>query len=398
MKLKKQICIIAGFIVAAMSLICIVDIISYREYSRRYNDKLEQICEVVVLKTDLSPNEVMKILSSDEKTSSHFFEKYGIDIEKENAIIKNDNRHFLFRMVTLLIVLVCGIGVIICFVFVNRRDDKQILEIIDYVDHINKGCYDFKIDNSAEGKMAILKNEVYVTMIMLKEAAENTRREKVKLKDSLSDISHQLKTPITSLLINLENLSVKLEVSDTIERKILRNAIRDVNNISFMVQMILKMSEIDAGTVELVQKEVKISEIVNKSVAKLEALSDLKGINIELEGSEEEYICCDIFWQTEAVTNILKNALEHAKSRVMVCWEKNSLYASISIKNDGPDIPAEDIGHIFDRFYKSRNSAKDSIGIGLALAKAVVEMENGYISVISENGFTEFIIKYYESH
>lgn len=275
----------------------------------------------------------------------------------------------------------------------------MISSISQYIVDINKGNYQFDMETSAEGEFSILESEVYKTTIMLKEAADNSRLDKERLKDSLSDISHQLKTPLTSLIINLENLE-SVDINEQSRERLIGNAKRDTNRISQMVQQLLTLSKLDANVIEFKKEKGVLSYIVHEAMDNVEALADLMEIAVVEDNTKDSNanITCDIYWEIQAITNILKNAIEHAKSTVTISYLNCELYKEIIIQNDGEPISEIDRKNIFERFYSGEKTTKDSVGIGLSLANAVVKNDGGYIVVESDeektDGGVKFIVRY----
>ena len=172
---------------------------------------------------------------------------------------------------------------------------------------------------------------------------------------------------------------------------------RETTNIKFLVESLLKLSKLDSNSVKFINEKVKVKEIIEEAVKKISPLSDLKNVMINTDGNETDEIECDKKWQIEAITNVLKNCIEHSNdnSSINIKYEQNNMYTKIEIQDFGSGITAEDLPHIFERFYKGKNSSSESIGIGLALAKSIIENNNGYISVESEIGKgSKFTIKY----
>ncbi len=234
-------------------------------------------------------------------------------------------------------------------------------------------------------------------MIKLKESAENSLQDKKNLKKSLEDISHQIKTPLTSILIMLDNLIDAPNMDIETRQWFIRDIKKNVNSINFLVQSLLKLSKFDTNTVNFIREEKSLSEIITIAKQKVSALCDLKKVKIESNGDENAKIKCDFKWQVEAITNVLKNCVEHSKTngKIIVTYGKNNAYSFINVKDYGDGIDEYDINHIFERFYKGKNAKEDSIGIGLALSKTIIESDNGKISVESDNTGTKFKIKYY---
>lgn len=409
-----MVCIYTALVLTAAVLFTFF---SYHTYTRNFNQKLNQLTGLIMEQNpDISTNEIMEILNSQEPSSKDFFGQYGIDLNKDSVVLGNHNA-FLWYL-TAAVLLVTGAMGILLFALniLEKKRMREIARIANYLKCINEGDYQFDMNQSKEGEMSILETEVYKTTIMLKEAAENSRKEKEKLKESLSDISHQLKTPLTSLQINLENLEgleqedaadndadeKKQILQDTQRTKInlLRNAKRDLSRTTRMVQQLLTLSKLDANVIEFRKETVNLWDIVAEAVENVEALADLRMVTLKVENKEESEnqnvtINCDKYWQIQAITNILKNGVEHAKSRVVIAYEDFGLYKQISIENDGAPICETDRKNMFKRFYSGENSGRDSVGIGLSLANAVIRQDGGYISVLSEG--TEgvrFIIRY----
>ena len=250
----------------------------------------------------------------------------------------------------------------------------------------------------SEDELSILKNEIYKTTIMLKEAADNSNKDRIKLKKSLEDISHQLKTPITSILIMLDNIIEDPDMDASVRNDFIIDIKRNVANINFLVQTLLKLSKFDSNTVNFIKQENELENIAKESIQNVASLCDLKNINIELNIKNNSKIVCDLKWQIEAITNLLKNAIEHSKDneKVVITVDSNNVYSMIEIQDLGDGIAEKDLPHIFERFYKGENSTSESIGIGLALAKTIIEQDNGNISVDSDGNGTRFIVKYFK--
>lgn len=394
---KKHFVIIgAVYFLIALGIVIAVSFFQYRAYFRNYNQKLNSICiELEDKYPELSNIEIMEIVDADADTSEEFFSKYGIDMKKQSIILENDRIFNRYLIINILILFV-GTGLFVGFVFASyRQREKSIKKVAEYLKKINTGDYSFNMEDSSEGEMSQLESEVYKTTIMLKEAADNSRLDKEKLKDALSDISHQLKTPITSLVINLENLQDNPELELESRNRLIGNAKRDTNRISQMVQQLLTLSKLDANVIEFKKEEVRLKDIVSEAIENISALADLQNIAIEEQGFDDAHavIVCDSYWEKQAITNILKNCIEHADSCVKIRYANYELYKEIIIENDGEPISEIDRKKIFERFYSGENSTKDSVGIGMSLANAVVKNDGGYI-VVEADDMTRFTIRY----
>ena len=212
---------------------------------------------------------------------------------------------------------------------------------------------------------------------MLKEDAENSKKDKLNLKKSLEDISHQLKTPLTSIVILLDNIIDDPNMDSNTRNEFIIDIRRNIININFLIQTILKLSKLDANTVIFKKEKNSAIKIINESIKNVSPLSDLRNINIKFNSKKDMIIVCDFKWQVEAISNILKNCIEHSndKGEVYINIDNNTVYSLIEISDNGEGISKKDISHIFERFYKSKNSTADSIGIGLSLAKTIIEIK-----------------------
>lgn len=370
----------------------------YKTYTYNFNQKIAGIIDNVLEKyPDIEKREIVEILNSSDKTNNEILREYGIELDKDSVILENntDFQKFIIIDVSTLIVFILILSIIV-FKY-NHSESKKINEITKYIEEINGGNYKLNIEENTEDELSILKNELYKITIMLKEVAENSQKDKTTLKDSLSDISHQIKTPITSILIMLDNILSDENMPEDIKKDFIKDIKREIVNIKFLVESILKLSKIDSNSIKFIKKEVFIKDIINEAVKNVSMLSELKNIEIIVLGDDSIKTICDLKWQVEAITNILKNCIEHSyeNKKIYINYNQNNMYTELKIEDNGTGIDAKDLPHIFERFYKGKNSSSDSVGIGLALSKSIIESNNGYIQVDSKlNKGTTFIIKY----
>lgn len=397
-ELKKTITCILFVIVIGTIIFGVISYYQYRQYTNNFNNKISSIVTKLTQKyPELNQNEIFEILNSEENIDTKLFNSYGIDLEEESILIENDKKFLEFLIVNIIVVVGTLSVTMAIFLIYNYSKDKKLNEITRYIEEINNKNYKLDIDDNTEDELSILKNEIYKTTIMLKEVAENSKQDKIKLKDSLSDISHQLKTPLTSITILIDNIIENADMDQETRNEFAKDIKREITNINFLVQSLLKLSKLDADSVKFVNENVTISNIIKDSIKNVSVLCDLKNVNVEIYGNETDKIYCDIKWQVEAITNILKNCVEHSNNngKIQVSYEENQIYSKIEIQDYGSGIDKEDLPHIFERFYKGKNSSNESVGIGLALSKTIIEKNNGYISVESEIGKGSlFIIKY----
>lgn len=398
-ELKKYIISTLIVFICLFILFLFLNIYEYKTYTKNFNNKISAIINVI--KKDypkITDKEIIKIINNDTLKTNDFFNKYGIDVNNKSILIKNDRDYHKFLAINLSFLTITVVILLIIYIRYNYKKEKDIKDIIKCIEQINKKNYEIQIDSISEDELSILKNEIYKTTIMLKEAAENSSKDKLNLKKSLEDISHQLKTPLTSILVMLDNIIEDSNMEEKIRNDFIVDIKRNVLNINFLVQSLLKLSKFDANTVHFVKQENDLKTIVEESIKNVSTLCDLRNITIKLNIKENSKIICDDKWQIEALTNIIKNAIEHSKnnSNIIINIENNNVYSMIEVIDFGEGIAKKDIKHIFERFYRCKNTKTDSVGIGLALAKTIIEEDKGTISVESNKLETKFIIKYYK--
>ena len=369
----------------------------YKNYTKNYNESINSIIYEVTLKyPDISKDDLIEIMNNNKK-SVDVLSKYGIN-DENSSIILNDKLFKKYFFIDLLILVVIILIIYLFFIINKSKRNKKINKIIELISSINRRNFDIDIEEYTEDELSGLKQEIYKTSLMLRSEADNQLKDKLNLKDSLSDISHQLKTPLTSITIMIDNILDNDDMDTKTRRKFLINIKREIININFLVQNLLKLSKFDANVIKFNKEDVLIKNIVDEAIKKVSALSELKGISIKVSGDKNATINCDFMWEVEAISNIIKNSIEHIGNDgfVEINYTKNKAYSRILIRDNGVGIDSEDLPHIFDRFYKGKNTSRDSVGIGLALSKSIIEKDNGSISVKSTpNIGTIFTIKFF---
>ena len=395
---KNCIIVIITTILVFTIAISIINYIQYRNYTKNVNIVINEIVNNIQEEyPDVDINKIISMLNDENVSKENVLSQYGIDISKDSAILKNDLLYRNNVIMNLSIILIFSIIIIIVFVLYNKRQKNKIKEITNYIEQINNKNYALDIQDNNEDELSVLKNELYKITVMLKEQAENSAKDKINLKNSLEDISHQLKTPLTSITIMLDNILDSPDMDLQTRNEFIKDIYREIANIKFLVQNLLILSKFDANTITFNENEEKLEDIIEEAKQNVASICDLKNIQIILEGKEDAKTTCDLKWQVEALTNILKNCAEHSNNntKINVLYSENNMYSEIVIKDEGSGIDQKDLKHIFERFYKGKNSDKDSIGIGLSLAKTIIEKDNGFITVDSELGKgTTFNIKY----
>lgn len=350
---------------------------------------------------DFREEEWIKVLNKKELETAdeHMLEQYGI-IPQDMPILSQERykTQFLISENFLLALLCVGILLLICHY--QRQRDKKIRELTFYMRKIEMGIYALEIEDNQEDELSGLKNELYKVMILLKNTAEQSMNGKKALADSVSDISHQLKTPLTSCLVLLDNLSESEHMKEETRRKFLAEITRQITNINWLVAALLKLSRMDAGVIEFEKNSIDLDSMLAEVFENLALLAELKQIRFCKKGISNVVIYGDNHWIKEAITNLVKNAIEHSpmNEAVIIDIDDNTVYTAISVINLGKGISFEEQKHIFERFYRSSTAKEDSVGIGLALCKEIVERQNGYITVSSqEDKGTTFLIKFLKS-
>ncbi len=395
---KNCIIVIITTILVFTIAISIINYIQYRNYIKNVNTVINEIVNNIQEQyLDVDINKIISMLNDENVSNENVLSQYGIDISKDSAILTNDLLYRNNVTMNLSIILIFSIIIIIVFVLYNKRQKSKIKEITNYIEQINNKNYALDIQDNNEDELSVLKNELYKITVMLKEQAENSAKDKINLKNSLEDISHQLKTPLTSITIMLDNILDSPDMDLQTRNDFIKDIYREIANVKFLVQNLLILSKFDANTITFNEKEEKLEDIIEEAKQNVASICDLKNIQILVEGKEDAKTTCDLKWQVEALTNILKNCAEHSNNntKINVLYSENNMYSEIVIKDEGSGIDQKDLKHIFERFYKGKNSDKDSIGIGLSLAKTIIEKDNGFITVDSELGKgTTFNIKY----
>lgn len=291
--------------------------------------------------------------------------------------------------------LLCGIFLTLFYVFTRCRY-KRIAELASDINKILHGENTVSIDKYSEGELAILQSEVYKMTVRLREQQQNLLDDKIYLADSLADISHQIRTPLTSINL-LVSFLCEPDITDDRRQKVSHELYSLLSRIDWLITALLKISKLDAGTVKFKTERVDFSDLIEKSASPILVPLELR--NQALEIKADGGFSGDISWTVEAITNILKNCMEHTQNggKISVFADENALYSEIIITDNGCGISEKDLPHIFERFYKGENSDKNSFGIGLALSRMIITSQNGTVKAENnaESG-AKFTIRFYK--
>ena len=395
-------------LIISILIITIAMIIFYYIFIKRQNEIYQNKVNIVIANMigeitqkypDISEEELIKILNTRQSSIKYGYsilEKYGISENNNSAIRDLEEQEKNVIKINIASIIMFLILMIILFVIYRNKQEKELNKIIKYIEQINNKNYELKIDENSEGELSNLKNELYKITVMLKEQAEKSLNDKKMLKKSLEDISHQLKTPLTSISIMLDNIIENPNMDEKTKNNFMIEISRQIEWINWLVISILKLSKLESNTVEFERKEIDVKSLVKDAIKNLAIPLDIKQQNITINGENATFYG-DYNWQLEAITNVLKNCIEHSpeNSTIYINFVENKFYTKISITDEGNGIDKEDIKHVFERFYKGKNSSSNSIGIGLALSKSIIEKDNGNITCFSKiNEGTTFEIKY----
>ena len=300
-------------------------------------------------------------------------------------------------LTSLCVLIVCIIAAAFFLFFTGRRYQK-IADLSFRIDELLHGAADLCISPDQEGELAILSSEICKLTVCLREQADLLERDRAYLSSSLADISHQIRTPLTSVRLLLSDL-MKEGASEKQKEASFREIGRLLSRIEWLITALLKISRLESGTVSFKKLSVSVRELIAQALEPLAVPLDLKGISVHLSiGSSVAYEG-DFHWSVEAFSNLLKNCMEHTPEggNMTVEASENPLYTEILIFDDGPGIAAEDLPHLFERFYKGKDSGSENAGIGLALSRMIIARQNGIITAENrKSGGAQFLIRFYK--
>ena len=343
---------------------------------------------------------VAAAVANDEKSESGkaFLEKIGrgdnITVSalpeltgfREEAV-----KYFVWLILVLSVFLVGGI-----FIFLRSRE-KLFQRATNTIQRYIDGDFTCHLPQNNEGSIYQLFSSMDQLATMLQARGESQHKEKEFLKGTISDISHQLKTPLAALTMYQEIIVSEPDHSDTVKEFSAKMGI-SLKRIKQLIEAMLKITRLDAGSIVFEKRNYTVHEVICRGINELELRAKQEGKKLLLEGDKEQMLFCDLEWTGEAIGNIVKNALDHTEvgGVIRVSWAPSPAMVRIQIQDNGDGIPQEDLHHIFKRFYRSKKSLDtQGVGLGLPLAKAIIEGQKGVISVKSESGEgTKFTIAF----
>ena len=297
------------------------------------------------------------------------------------SVVKNTTRISLFVMLFLWTLLLF-LGTML-FLYCRERLYRKSENIIkDYID----GNYTVHLPHSNEGNIYQLLASVDQLAAMLQAKNDTEQKTKEFLKNTISDISHQLKTPLSALMMYQEIIENEPDNPETVKEFSFKTGTA-LKRIEQLIESMLKITRIDAGSIYFEKSNYSIPNILSHAISELTTRANNEKKEIVINGDLEQMLYCDIEWTGEAIGNIVKNALDHtdAGGKITISCERTPVMIRIFITDNGHGIAGEDIHHIFKRFYRSKNTSdSQGIGLGLPLAKAIIEGQGGILSVQSE--------------
>ncbi len=368
-----------------------------KEYQQKENDIHANLIGYLSETYDIDENEVISILLDENGNYTDegykILEKYGLNQYSDNITAIRNRMNTVFSLVIVIFVII----VFIIVYFYLLKLDSSIGNISKYINRLLHKDYALDIIDNDEGNLSALKNDIYKITVMLKEQNEELKKDKMHLANNLADISHQLKTPLTSMLIMsdlLENENLKKED----QKKFLDIIRSQLKRIEWLVSSLLKMAKLDAKTVEFKKEKIFADDLILKSIEPVNMLMREKQQQFILRG-DNPTLELDINWTSEALLNIIKNCCEHTPVSGTIKAEifESVMYTEILISDNGVGIPSKDLPFIFERFYRASKSNTDSVGIGLAMSYQILTNQDATIHVKSKvNVGTQFSIRFYK--
>jgi signal transduction histidine kinase len=303
---------------------------------------------------------------------------------------------FIVDITSVWFVLLAGTIMIIVYLLTERYRYRKLQTMIMEIDRLLTDGTGLRITQYEEGELSLLASQIEKITLRLQEAALSQQKEKDLLADSLADISHQLRTPLTAMNLTASMLRSP-ELTNEKRLQLTAELSGLLNRTDWLVETLLKLSRLDAGMIKLSPRSVFIRELLNRAIEPLLIPMDLRDQKLKIISADGQ-ITVDPVWTAEAIGNILKNAMEYtpAGGDIIVMVEETALFIQLSIEDSGPGFDCKDIAHLFDRFYKGSNAGEGSCGIGLSLARTVIAAQNGTIRVSNGKNGGVFTVRFYK--
>ena len=401
---RKNFVIIFGFVVA-VSLIssAVTTMLVSCHYSRLQFDLVNVICGEVLEQDPEMKNIVSAALK--EYTSGNVD---GVAVNNILSVLGYRISDFSDSVITYHIIFaitgfLAGIFLFfITFVFRNKMEAKRIEELSDYLEQVNTGKA-VVLSVSGEDIFSKLEDEIYKTVTFLYQTKDTAVQAKNDFAENLSNIAHQIKTPITAISLSLQTLS-EIPMKNEYEKDKMEQIKKQLIRLIHLEESLLVLSRLDAGTLLFRKEDVDVFTVLVLAADNLQELFVDSGTSIDIPELREMLITADLDWTMEAIINVMKNCMEHNAGGTVHCsYGQNPLYTEILIWDEGDGFVKEDIPHLFKRFYRGQNASEggnirsSGIGIGLALSKEIIEHQNGTIRAKNlPNGGACFEIRVYK--
>lgn len=366
--------------------------------------QIRRNAEIIGLIAEKYPDaqeEVIKLFQSEYLSTSELgeeiFKKYGMDFSSGNIIGNYQEAQLYIVSIFLVLIALFCFAVFFIFYFYLKQMDNSLINISEYINRLLNKDYALDIIDNDEGTLSSLKNDIYKVTVMMKEQNEMLKQDKMLLANNLADISHQLKTPLTSMLL-MSDLLDSDELTKDERKEFLRVIKSQLKRIEWLVSSLLKLSKLDAKTIEFKKDQIHAYDLLHKAIEPVYMMIETKDQQFQVLG-DNPLIETDVNWTCEAFVNILKNCSEHTPEGGILKAEvfDTVMYTEFVLSDNGVGIDAKDLPFIFDRFYRCSTVSKESVGIGLAMAYSIITGQDGTISVQSVlNQGTSFSIRFYK--
>jgi len=394
---KLFISMIAVSLIALLASV-LLNLAMFAYTNQALKDTYASIVGTVAQKYPQAEAQVVRDLSAPDALSASLgtqvLEKYGLG--NRSAADTGLAAGLLVRLLPaglMLVGLVCTMFVLL-LVRYQRTVSTRVAGLSAYLRRIDAGDYSLDVRDNGEGSFSLLKNDVYKVTVRLREQTELLQKDKTALSNLIADISHQIKTPLTSLGVLTDLLAEDPPEED--RRAFVERLRAQLGRIQWLVAALLKLARLDAGTAAFKSEPVDVRQLIERALEPLRIPLEIKKQRLEVHGDDGVTFTGDFNWSAEALTNVVKNCVEHTpeNGRIEISYGVNALYAEIIVSDDGEGIAIRDVPTIFNRFYRGENAGENSVGIGLALAKAIFNAQGGDITVRSERGVgTSFTIR-----
>lgn len=297
--------LIIPMIILTIATSIVITIQTYNQYKKvtvTANQKIAEIIGIIINQApEIDTGTIIKTLNSKQDTEEYQkgqeeLKKYGININEANSIIAVQNQMKQNLVLNIILIIVFSIlWMAIIFVYLRKRD-RKINQITQYINQIKNRKYDLDINENSEDELSNLKNELYKITVMLKEESEISKKDKDNLKMSVEDISHQLKTPLTSITIMLDNLKDNLNMNENTKQKFIFEISKQIDWINWLVISMLKLSKLDANVVQFYEEKINLKKFIDEIIKNLEIPIEIKNQQIDIEGNESASFVGDYKW------------------------------------------------------------------------------------------------------